>query len=78
MDPLADTSLCKRDIPKFKSLGLNTIRIYSIDNTANHDACMSLLADAGIYVVFDVNTPKYSINRAGRFGPELHLRIFTH
>ncbi len=63
-DPLADTTVCKRDIGKFKDLGLNTVRIYTIDNSANHDECMKLLADSGIYLALDVNTPKYSINRA--------------
>ncbi|KAL1960568.1 hypothetical protein VTO42DRAFT_7147 [Malbranchea cinnamomea] len=62
-DPLADPAICKRDIPYFKELGLNTIRIYTIDNSKNHDECMKLLADAGIYLVLDVNTPNYSINR---------------
>jgi len=49
---------------KFTSLGLNTIRVYTVDNTADHDECMNALADAGIYLALDVNTPKYSINRA--------------
>lgn len=64
VDPLADVNICKRDIEKFKKLGLNTVRIYTIDNTANHDQCMSMLADAGIYLALDLNTPKYSVNRA--------------
>lgn len=63
-DPIADTASCKRDIVKFNSLGINTIRVYSVDNTQNHDDCMKALADAGIYLVLDVNTPKYSLNRA--------------
>lgn len=64
VDPIADPDTCKRDIKKFQELGLNTIRVYSVDNSANHDVCMSALADAGIYLVLDVNTPKYSLNRA--------------
>ena len=63
-DPIADADSCKRDIKKFQDLGLNTIRVYSVDNSANHDECMTALADAGIYLVLDVNTPKYSLNRA--------------
>lgn len=63
-DPIADTANCKRDVEKFKALGLNTIRVYTVDNTANHDECMNALADAGIYLALDLNTPKYSINRA--------------
>ncbi|EEQ91175.2 glycolipid-anchored surface protein 5 [Blastomyces dermatitidis ER-3] len=62
-DPIADPEVCKRDIAKFKELGLNTIRIYTVDNSKDHDECMQALADAGIYLVLDVNTPKYSINR---------------
>lgn len=63
-DPLSDYDTCSRDIPYFKKLGLNTIRVYTVDNSANHDECMSALADAGIYLALDVNTPKYSLNRA--------------
>nr|WOG36244.1 uncharacterized protein [Candida metapsilosis] len=63
-DPLADTDVCERDIPYFKELGLNTIRVYSVDNTKNHDECMDKLAEAGIYVVLDVNTPHSSITRS--------------
>jgi len=63
IDPIADVTSCTRDIAKFKELGVNTIRIYTVDNTANHDACMKLLADAGIYLVLDVNTPLYSLRR---------------
>lgn len=48
----------------FKALGINTIRVYTVDNTADHDACMSTLSDAGIYLALDVNSPKYSLNRA--------------
>jgi len=64
IDPLADETTCKRDIEYFTQLGINTVRVYSVDNTANHDACMQALADAGIYLVLDVNTPLYSLNRA--------------
>lgn len=62
-DPLANPDTCKRDIPYFKQLGINTIRIYSIDNTANHDECMKALDDAGIYLILDTNIPNASIAR---------------
>lgn len=62
-DPIADVATCKRDIAEFQKLGINTVRIYSVDNSKNHDECMSMLADAGIYLALDVNTPDYSINR---------------
>jgi hypothetical protein len=62
-DPLLDIESLKRDVANFKSLGINTIRIYTIDNSKNHDEGMKMLDDAGIYVALDANTPKYSLNR---------------
>ncbi|KAL9027146.1 MAG: hypothetical protein Q9196_004294 [Gyalolechia fulgens] len=62
-DPIADTTICKRDIVEFKKLGINTVRIYTIDNSKDHTECMKELADAGIYLALDLNTPKYSIRR---------------
>jgi hypothetical protein len=64
VDPIADETTCTRDIAEFTKLGINTVRVYTVDNTANHDACMEALAAAGIYLVLDVNTPLYSLNRA--------------
>jgi hypothetical protein len=62
-DPISDPDVCKRDIAFFKDLGINTVRIYSVDNSADHEECMQALADAGIYLVLDVNTPNYSLRR---------------
>ncbi|KAM7196488.1 Glucanosyltransferase domain containing protein [Rhypophila sp. PSN 637] len=62
-DPLANETVCKRDIAEFVKLGVNTIRVYMTDNSVSHDVCMGALADAGIYVIIDANNPLYSINR---------------
>ncbi|EPS40514.1 hypothetical protein H072_5644 [Dactylellina haptotyla CBS 200.50] len=62
-DPLADTSICGRDIPALKELGVNAVRVYIADSAANHDACMKMLEDAGIYLILDVTTPTHSITR---------------
>lgn len=62
-DPIADATGCKRDIAEFQKLGINTVRVYTVDNTADHDTCMSMLEDAGIYLALDVNNKAYSINR---------------
>lgn len=56
-DPLSDPEVCARDVILFQDLGINTIRIYSINPDLNHDKCMSMLAVAGIYVILDVNSP---------------------
>lgn len=63
-DPLLDITSLKRDIEQFKTLGINTIRVYTVDNSKSHDEAMKLLDDAGIYLALDANTPKYSLNRA--------------
>lgn len=63
-DALTKPEVCLRDIEKFKELGVNTVRIYMVDNKGDHSECMKALADAGIYLILDANTPKYSINRA--------------
>ncbi|KAF1830523.1 hypothetical protein BDW02DRAFT_572928 [Decorospora gaudefroyi] len=62
-DPLLDLKALARDVENFKSLGINTVRIYTIDNSQNHDEGMKMLDDAGIYLALDANTPDYSLNR---------------
>lgn len=79
-DPIADASGCQRDIPEFKKLGINAIRVYSVDNSVNHDTCMNALADAGIYLILDVNSPLYSINRqdpAPSYNPTYLQSVFA-
>ncbi|GAB1314786.1 Glycolipid anchored surface protein [Madurella fahalii] len=63
IDPLADPETCKRDVPLLKALHTNTIRTYAIDPEADHDECMKLLDEAGIYVISDLSEPTLSINR---------------
>lgn len=62
-DPLADADICSRDVPVFKDLGINTIRVYTVDNSLDHSECMQMLSDAGIYLILDVNTPTAAISR---------------
>ncbi|RLV90890.1 13-beta-glucanosyltransferase GAS4 [Spathaspora sp. JA1] len=64
-DPLSDPEICARDIILFQELGINTIRIYSVNSELDHDICMTMLATAGIYLVLDVNSPlpNHHLNR---------------
>ncbi|KAK9446418.1 Glucanosyltransferase-domain-containing protein, partial [Limtongia smithiae] len=56
MDPLKDYDVCSRDIPYIKDLGMNTIRVYHVDNSVDHSECMQLLADNDMYLILDVPT----------------------
>ncbi|KAK1089505.1 hypothetical protein LTR48_000495 [Friedmanniomyces endolithicus] len=55
-DPLAQGDQCKLDASLMKTLGANSIRVYHVDPTANHDACMSAFSNAGIYAWIDLDT----------------------
>ncbi|KAF5384720.1 hypothetical protein D9757_006270 [Collybiopsis confluens] len=57
IDPLADSDGCNRDLPFLKQLGVNTVRVYSVDSAQNHDSCMSALSGAGIYTIIDLSLP---------------------
>jgi hypothetical protein len=62
-DPLVNVEACKRDVPLLKALQTNTIRTYAIDPKGDHDTCMKLLDEAGIYVISDLGEPSLSVNR---------------
>lgn len=55
-DPLIDNKQCKFDSDLMKSIGTNSIRVYHVDPSADHDDCMKTFADAGIYIWLDLDT----------------------
>ncbi|QDS73282.1 hypothetical protein FKW77_005063 [Venturia effusa] len=63
-DALSNGTVCLRDAALLQKLGVNTIRVYNVDPSANHDLCASIFNTAGIYMIIDVNSPQQSINRA--------------
>lgn len=76
-DPISNEKICKRDVPLLKELGVNTIRTYAIDPKEDHDACMKLLDDAGIYVISDLSQPALSIKRDAPLWTTDHLQRYT-
>lgn len=57
-----------------KDLGINVVRVYEIDPAKDHEACMKAFEDAGLYLLLDIATPKYSINRKH---PEYDVQLYN-
>ena len=66
-DPLVDTQQCELDANLMQQLGANSIRVYHVDGSADHDGCMNAFAAAGIYAFVDLDSFKTYIRyvRAG-------------
>ncbi|KAF9428002.1 1,3-beta-glucanosyltransferase gas1 [Podila epigama] len=74
-DPLAKPNDCRRDFALMKDLGMNTVRVYQVDPTLNHNECMKMLEDTGIYLLLDLAVPKHSIIRTN---PEYDINIWNN
>lgn len=55
-DPLLDKDQCSRDASLMEELGANSIRVYHVDPSQDHTDCMDILANAGIYLLVDLDT----------------------
>ena len=53
-DPLANPDQCALDAPLMRTLLVNTIRVYHVDSSKDHDACMKTFAEHGIYVALEL------------------------
>jgi len=51
-----DAAQCTRDASLMQQLGANCIRVYHVNPSLNHDACMQAFNDHGIYVFVDLDT----------------------
>lgn len=78
IDPLANGTACQRDLPFLQQLKVNTIRAYSVNSSLNHDECMSLFSNAGIYTIIDLTLPvNGSIDRASPSWSTNLLNLYT-
>jgi len=76
-DPLVDATQCGNDASLMKTIGTNSIRVYHVDASKNHDNCMQAFSDAGIYIWVDLdtfdtqveqNTPRWTQGQRDSFG----------
>ena len=74
-DPLADADACKRDVKYFKESNTNALRVYAIDPDKDHEECMKIFSDAGIYIVADLSEPTVSINRNNQNGTWIYTNV---
>ncbi|ODV93577.1 hypothetical protein PACTADRAFT_45823 [Pachysolen tannophilus NRRL Y-2460] len=79
-DVLTNASICFRDAYVFQQLGINTIRVYTINPSLNHDECLTILNNAGIYLLLDLSSSSESIYRSdieASYNYDLLYRFFS-
>lgn len=73
VDPLADESSCKRDLPYLTQLNTNVLRVYALDTKADHSGCMKLFQENDIYIIADLSEPTLSISTSS---PQWNLELY--
>ncbi|KAG0337464.1 1,3-beta-glucanosyltransferase gas1 [Podila horticola] len=74
IDPLATPEDCRRDFALMKDLGLNTVRVYQVNTSLNHDGCMNILEEYGMYLLLDLASTSHSVIRTS---PEYNTNIWN-
>jgi len=46
-----------------RTLGVNTIHVYAVDGSRDHDGCMQAFDAQGIYVWLELSTSQHIIDR---------------
>jgi hypothetical protein len=60
---LVDGKQCAIDAKLLRDLGANVISVYAVDPTLNHDDCMGIFAEHGIYVIIHLQSQVAQFNR---------------
>ncbi|EPS39827.1 hypothetical protein H072_6229 [Dactylellina haptotyla CBS 200.50] len=77
-DPLVDKSQCQTDATLMKELGANAIRVYHVDSAKNHDDCMKIFEDIGVYAFIDLDDfPTYIEQDGPPHWNESQLEAYT-
>ncbi|KAL8904329.1 MAG: hypothetical protein Q9207_003340 [Kuettlingeria erythrocarpa] len=74
-DPLTNPAQCELDAALMETLGVNAIRVYTVNYEDPHDECMRIFADVEIYVLADLTTPKTGFDRVE---PEWTMDMFNN
>lgn len=72
---LGNTDQCQIDAGFMKELGVNTVRVETVEPRADHDGCMQAFASQGMYVWVDIPTPTISFDRTE---PAWTMDMFDH
>jgi hypothetical protein len=76
-DPLINVAQCTADAALMQSMSTNSIRVYHVDPYADHSGCMSVFANAGIYIWLDLDTFNTSIYQDAPRWTEQQFFAFT-
>lgn len=77
-DPLLDAETCEKNFALMAQAGTNVIRTYHVDPWQSHDACMSILAKYGIYLILNIDTFNTTITQVDPTWNYYQMRSYEH